>query len=79
MIKFDGQLYESESQIPDIGSWECVEEKAGQRQYWGLFADVSKLPKYDTLRTGSTALCLDTCDIYGYHSQTKTWYLLKAE
>ena len=74
MIKFDGQLYESADQIPDLGSWECVEDDAGKRQYWGLSADVEKLPKYDNLLTGSTALCLDNCSILGYHAPTKTWY-----
>lgn len=76
MIKFDGQLYESVDQIPDLGSWECVEDNAGKRQYWGLSADVDKLPKYDNLMTGSTALCLDNGSMYGYHSSTKTWYPL---
>ena len=74
MIKFDGQLYESEKDIPDLGSWECVESEGNKRQYWGLSADVSKLPKYDNLATGSSALCLDTGDVYGYHAKTKTWY-----
>ena len=74
MINFDGQLYESEDQIPDLGSWECVEDDAGKRQYWGFSDDVSKLPTYDNLLTGSTALCLDSGAVYGYHAKTKAWY-----
>lgn len=74
MIKYDGQIYESEENIPDLGSWECVEDNDGQRHYWGFSADFDKLPTYDNLLTGSTATCLDNGTIYGYHAQTKTWY-----
>ena len=76
MVKFDGHLYESEKDFPDIGSWECVEEVGNKRTYWGFSADVSKLPTYDDLATGSTALCLDNSDVLCYHAATKTWYKL---
>lgn len=76
MIKFDGHFYESEKDIPDLGSWECVKVEGTKRDYWGLSDDVDKLPKYDDLGTGSTALCLDTGAVYGYHAPSKTWYAL---
>ena len=71
----DGQTYEDDEQVHDIGSFECVRKEGfNQRNYEGLSADVSKLPKYDNLEAGSTALCLDTGDLYKYHAKTKTWY-----
>ena len=61
----------------DLGSFECVSvEGINQRNYEGLSADVDKLPKYDDLEAGSTALCLDTGDFYKYHAKSKTWYKL---
>ena len=42
--------------------------------YEGLSADVAKLPKYDDLGTGSSALCVDNGDFYKYEATTKTWY-----
>lgn len=74
MIVFDGQKYESVNDIPDLGSWECVSVEVCERSYMGLSTDVAKLPKYDDLGTGSTAMCLDNGDFYIYHAKTKTWY-----
>lgn len=62
--------------IPDLGAWECVEVKANERHYYGFSQDIAKLPKYDDLGTGSTALCLDTGACYAYHACTKQWYLM---
>lgn len=76
MVTFDGHNYESMEDIPDIGSWECVEAIGNKRKYWGMSADVDKLPKYDDMGTGSEALCLDTGDVYGYHAHTKQWHKL---
>lgn len=74
-IFFDGEYYEKESDIPDIGSWVYTCNPYDKRRsYQGLSADVAKLPKYGDLLTGSTAMCLDNGDIYIYHSTTKTWY-----
>lgn len=75
MIIFDGQEYEDESQIPDMGSLECVDVDGNKRSYSGLSADMpSKLPKYDNLGTDSTAKALDNGDFYYYHAPSKTWY-----
>ena len=77
---FDGQTYYPGDSLPDLGSWVCTSvDKNGDgvlniRNYEGLSADVSKLPKYDNLGTGSSALCLDTGDFYKYETSTKTWY-----
>lgn len=71
----DGQVYKDNEPVHDLGSFECVSKEGfNQRNYEGLSADVSKLPKYDDLEAGSTALCLDTGDLYKYHAKTKTWY-----
>lgn len=74
LIVYDGQTYESVEDIPDLGSWECTSIEVCERHYMGLSADVDKLPVYDDLGTGSTAMCLDTGDFYIYHDHTKTWY-----
>lgn len=65
----------------NLGSFVCTEVKMECtygtfqiRKYVGLSADVSKLPKYDDLATGSTAYCADTGDEYYYVSSAQTWY-----
>ena len=81
---FDGQIYNPGDSLPDLGSWVCTgvdKNDNGQwniRNYEGLSADVSKLPKYnnETLGTGSSALCVDTGDFYKYEQSTNTWYQL---
>ncbi len=70
----DGQKYEPGEEIWDLGSFTAVESKGSLRSYEGLSKDVDKLPHY--VRTGSSALCLDTGDYYKYHKQTDTWYKL---
>jgi hypothetical protein len=60
----------------DLGSWqETANSTSKKRTFQGLSGDVSTLPTYDAIPTGSTALCLDTGDIYFYNAQDKTWYL----
>lgn len=79
---YDGQLYNPGESLPDLGTWVCtsVDKNADGimniRNYEGLSTDVAKLPKYDNLGTGSSALCLDTSDFYKYEASTKTWYQL---
>lgn len=70
----DGKVYENSDDVPDLGSWECVGVSGNKRQYHGLSKDVGKLPKYDDLGTGSSAMCLDNGDFYFYHAGTKQWY-----
>lgn len=70
----DGQIYEDDEPVWDLGSF--VSNSEGTlRAYKGLAADApDKLPTYDNLETGSTAHCIDNGDYYIYHAQTKTWY-----
>lgn len=75
-MQYDGQTYKKGEEIWDLGSFECVSVEGNQRSYEGLSNDIDKLPKYDDLGTGSSALCIDTGDYYKYHAQTKMWYLL---
>ena len=76
MKVYDGQIYEDDEQVHDIGSFECVSRTgANKREYQGFAIDVPKLPKYDDLEAGSTAYCLDTGDYYIYHAKTKEWVL----
>lgn len=74
---YDGQTYKKGEAIHDLGSFECVSVDGKQRNYEGLSYDAPmKLPQYDDLETGSSALCLDTGEYYKYHAPTKTWYML---
>ena len=76
-IIYDGQTYKPGDTVHDLGTFVCTSSEDNRRSYEGLSADVSKLPKYDTLGTGSSALCLDTGDFYKYEATTKTWYKLQ--
>ena len=73
-VVFDGKLYDDESLIPDLGSWVCTGSDSNRRTYEGLSADIAKLPTYDDLGTGSTAICSDNGDFLKYEATTKTWY-----
>lgn len=75
----DGQLYNAGDEIWDLGSLQCVETVGKQRSYQGLLKDKVKLPKYDDLATGSSAILIDDTGTNStvfakYDSQTKTWY-----
>ena len=82
-VVFDGQTYENENDIPDMGSIQCVEARGNQRDYQGFVQDSQKLPKYDDLGTGSNATLIDpngteSTIIGKYDALTKTWYNLKG-
>ena len=70
----DGQVYQPGEEIPDLGSWKNTDPKSSSRirNYEGLSKDFNKLPKY--VGTGSSAVCLDTGDIYKFCEDTKEWY-----
>lgn len=73
-IIFDGILYKPGEELPDLGSWVCTATDGMIRKYEGLSADIAKLPHY--VLTGSTALCLDSTEVYIFHKPTDTWYKL---
>lgn len=75
-IVIDGQFYKQGDEIWDLGSFVATSVSGQIRNYEGLSSDVSKLPKYDDLQTGSSAFCVDTGDLYKYEKTTKTWYKL---
>ena len=82
-VVFDGQTYENESEIPNMGSIQCVEVRGNQRDYQGFVQDSQKLPKYDDLGTGSSATLIDpngteSTIIGKYDAPTKTWCNLKG-
>lgn len=74
MLIVDGQKYASKDEACDLGSFTAVDVNGSQRHYEGLSKDVDKLPHY--VGTGSSALCLDTGDLYKYLKSTDTWYKL---
>lgn len=76
MYIYDGEKYEKESDIPDLGSWRImnVDPSTNKRDYIGLSTDAAKLPVYDDLGNGSSAICVDTSELYMYLADTKTWY-----
>lgn len=71
-VIFDGIKYNPGDELPDLGSWVCTDARGMVRDYEGLSKDVSKLPHY--VESGSSALCLDTSELYEYHKPTDTWY-----
>lgn len=75
MIVYDGQVYEKESDIPDMGSLVCVSVEGNIRGYEGKYVDRNKLPKYDNLATGSKAFLSNNGDfvLYKYYADSKTW------
>lgn len=75
MIVVDGQTYDDESEVWDLGSFVCVDADGNIRHYEGLSMDApTKLPHY--VETGSSALCLDTGDYWKYLKSNDTWYQL---
>lgn len=74
MITYDGQVYDSQDEVWDLGSFVATSVKGKIRNYEGLSKDVGKLPHY--VATGSSALCLDTGDYYKYEKSTDTWYMI---
>lgn len=72
----DGHWYKPGEEVPDLGSFVAMPGSDKVRNYEGLSADVSRLPKYDDLETGSSAFCVDTGQLYKYEKTTKTWYEL---
>lgn len=74
MIGYDGQLYNSKEEVPDLGSFVATEVNGRQRHYEGFSVDIVKLPHY--VGSGSSALCLDTGEVYKFHEKTDTWVKL---
>lgn len=71
----DGVEYNKGDEIWDLGSFVAVEARGMMRSYEGLSKDApGKLPHY--VSSGSSAFCLDTGDMYKFHKQTDTWYLI---
>lgn len=73
---FDGHWYEPGEEIPDLGTFVAMPGSDKVRNYEGLEKDIAKLPKYDDLKTGSSAFCLDTGRLFKYEKTTKSWYEL---
>lgn len=73
---YDGQYYKDGDEIHDLGSFVATSVDGKIRSYQGLSKDIDKLPKYDDLGTGSSALCVDTGQFYKYEKTTKQWYEL---
>lgn len=74
-ILHDGQLYTSDNDIWDLGSFVATNIENRKRHYEGLSKDIDKLPHY--VDSGSSAFCLDTGDFYRYLKSTDTWYKQK--
>lgn len=69
-VIFDGIKYNPGDELPDLGSWVCTDARGMVRDYEGLSKDVSKLPHY--VQSGSSALCLDTSELYEYHKRARS-------
>lgn len=71
----DGHSYKSKEDAPDLGSLVGRKNDDGTYSYDGHYKDKNKLPKYDDLLTGSTALLSDNGNfvLFKYYADTKTW------
>lgn len=74
IVIIDGHTYQKGDVLPDLGSLRCVKANGNIRFYVGLAADVSKLPKYDDLASGSRFKAVDDSSSYIYEATTKKWY-----
>lgn len=59
MIVYDGQEYETQSDIPDFGSIKCISNEGKKRQYLLKEADSDKLALITYVGDGSTARVVD--------------------
>lgn len=57
----------------DMGSFECTEIDNNKYTFMGLSSDVAKLPKGETIATGSVAYCLDSGEVYIFHRLSNEW------
>lgn len=73
MVGQDSVLYPTEDEVPKLGSIETISNNKGLREYALMSVDVPLLPTY--CHTGSTAICLDTGDIYMFHKKNG-WFKL---
>lgn len=73
-VNQDGQIYKAGEDVPDMGSLVATSVQGNIRNYEGLSSDFGKLPKYDSLGTGSTCFFSDTGFLYKYEAKTKEWY-----
>ena len=74
-IIYDGHSYNAGDELPDLGSLVCTSSDGDIRNYEGHYSDKAKLPKYNDLATGSSALLADdgTFKFFKYYADTKTW------
>jgi hypothetical protein len=82
-VVIDGQTYKEGDTIHELGSLQCVEVRGEQRDYQGFIQDKDKLPKYEDLATGSSALLIDPDGVEStiigkYDAPTKQWLNLKG-
>lgn len=68
----------SDGSVPDFGSIRCTDLKGGvnfkgKNEYILKSADVSKLDLITNASDGSTAICVDTADLYILHMEG--WFL----
>lgn len=73
-IIIDGQTYRKGDVIHDLGGWDCIDTDGSKRYYWGKSSEVDKLPHY--VASGSTALCVDTGELYGFYAPDSKCFLL---
>lgn len=56
-----------------MGSFTLAGNSGGIPTYMGLSIDVPNLPT--DFKTGATAYCIDTGEVYIFESSTQQWYL----
>ena len=85
LSRVDNKTYQMISDIPDYDKWDMAHEdkEVNLKELMGLSSGVNKLPTLSysgvQLKTGSTAFCLDTQDLYIFSAITDTWYSQSGE
>ena len=59
MIFYDGQIYEKQSDVPELGSIRCVSNEGNKRNYILKEEDADKLSLITYVEDGSTARVVD--------------------
>lgn len=73
MKEIMGMLF-TDDKVPDFGSIRLTGVKGNVRKYVLKSEDIGKLDLITNAASGSTAICVDTSDVYIKHD--KTWYKL---
>lgn len=70
----DNRISLRDGETLDAGSFKLKEVSGDVYTFYGLHMDVPKLPKVQSIGTGSIAYCVDDGTLLMYESTTQEWY-----